>query len=91
MNERAALPDIDRTQFLSENHICAVSLERALNVAMTGLSSRSGSLLQVQFRNMGRPAYNGGAAVAQTVSQIWISLMLETALSISKYGVVVAD
>ena len=91
LNERSALPDIDRRKFLSEDHICAVSLERALNVAMTGLSSRSGSLLQVQFRNMNRPEYNEGEAVDQTVSQIWITLMLETALSISKYGVVVAD
>ena len=91
LNERSALPDIDRNRYLSDHHIGAVSLEKALNVAMTGLSSRSGSLLQVQFRNMSRPAYNGGAAVENPVSQIWITMMLETALSISKYGVVVAD
>jgi hypothetical protein len=43
---------LDRETFLADKHICAVTLERALNVAMTGLSSRSGSLLALQLFNL---------------------------------------
>ena len=49
LNDTKALPDLDRYHYLTECHMGGVTLERALNVAMTGLSSRSGSLLSVQF------------------------------------------
>ena len=92
LNDTKALPDIDRETYYTESHIGAVSLERALNVANTGLSSRSGSLLSVQFKNLApavTPAGLGAGDIA--VDQVYITIMHEVALSLTKYGVVVAD
>ena len=92
LNDTKAFPDLDRETFLSEKHICAVTLERALNVAMTGLSSRSGSLLALQLFNLAPDAapvgLNAGDLACQ---QVWVVLMHEIAFTLSKYGVHVAD
>ena len=92
LNDTKALPDLDRETFLSEKHICAVTLERALNVAMTGLSSRSGSLLALQLYNLApnvAPACLNAGELA--VNQAWVVIMHEIAVTLSKYGVQVAD
>ena len=92
LNDTKALPDLHRETFLSEKHICAVTLERALNVAMTGLSSRSGSLLALQLYNLApnvAPAGLGAGELA--VNQAWVVIMHEIAVTLSKYGVQVAD
>jgi hypothetical protein len=92
LNDTKALPDLDRETFLGEKHICAVTLERALNVAMTGLSSRSGSLLALQLFNLA-PAANiiGIGAGELACQQAWVVIMHKVAVTLSKYGVVVAD
>ena len=92
LNDTKALPDIDHERYFTETHIGAVTLERALNVANTGLSSRSGSLLSVQFKKLAPatpPAGLGAGDLA--VDQVYITLIHEVALSLTKYGVVVAD
>ena len=77
---------------MSEKHICAVTLERALDVAMTGLSSRSGSLLALQLFNLApAAAINGIGAGELACQQAYVVIMHEVAITISKYGVVVAD
>ena len=92
LNDTKALPDIDRDRYFSEMHIGAVTLERALNVANTGLSSRNGSLLSVQFKKLAPDtAPNGLVAGDLAVDQVYITLCHEVALSLTKYGVVVAD
>jgi hypothetical protein len=92
LNDTKALPDLDRETFLSEKHICAVTLERALNVAMTGLSSRSGSLLALQLFNLApNGAVVGIGAGKLACQQAWVVIMHEVAVTLSKYGVVVAD
>ncbi len=83
---------MDRETFLSDKHICAVTLERALNVAMTGLSSRSGSLLALQLFNLApNGLVNGIGAGELACTQAWVVIMHEVAVTLSKYGVVVAD
>jgi len=92
LNDVKALPDLDRDTFLAEKHICAVTLERALNVAMTGLSSRSGSLLALQlFRLAPTLPVAGLLAGELACQQVWVVLMHEVGISLSKYGVVASD
>ena len=92
LNDTKALPDLDRETFLSEKHICAVTLERALNVAMTGLSSRSGSLLALQLFSLAPTAAVVGIGAGELAcQQAWVVIMHEVAVTLSKYGVVVAD
>ncbi len=69
-----------------------MTLERALNVAMTGLSSRSGSLLALQLFNLApNVAPNGINAGELACQQAYVVIMHEVAVTLSKYGVVVAD
>ena len=59
---------------------------------MTGLSSRSGSLLALQLYNLApnvAPAGLGAGELA--VNQAWAVIMHEIAVTLSKYGVQVAD
>ncbi len=91
LNDTKALPDLDR-ETLSEKHICAVTLERALNVAMTGLSSRSGSLLALQLFNLAPNVAPVGIGAGELAcQQAYVVIMHEVAVTLSKYGVVVAD
>jgi hypothetical protein len=92
LNDTKALPDMDRETFLSDKHICAVTLERALNVAMTGLSSRSGSLLALQLFNLAPNVAPVGLGAGELAcQQAYVVIMHEVAVTLSKYGVVVAD
>jgi len=85
------MPDLDLSRFRTVSHLPIVSLERALQVAMTGLSSRSGSLLTVQFFGLPQPAFQGGPGVDNPVQSVWVVIMHEKALSLSKYGTMVSE
>ncbi len=92
LNDTKALPDLDRETFLGDKHICAVTLERALNVAMTGLSSRSGSLLALQLFNLAPNAAPPGIGAGELAcQQACVVIIHEVAVTLSKYGVLVAD
>lgn len=86
----AEAPDLDLVRFTSDTHTNFCSLEKVINVAMTGLSSRSGSLLSVQFQNLTRPAFEGAPA-APVADQVWILMLFEQALEMSKFGVIVSS
>ena len=69
-----------------------MTLEGAFNVAMTGLSSRSGSLLALQLFNLAPNAAPGGLNAGDLAcQQVWAVLMHEIAVALGKYGAQVAD
>jgi hypothetical protein len=84
------LPDLNLDAFRTTSHLPIVSLERALGIPSSGLSSRSGSLLTLQLFDLRRPAFQGVPA-ENVVDAVWIVIMHEVALSMSKYGTIVAS
>jgi hypothetical protein len=83
--------DLSLQHYTTDCHIGAIDCERALGVSWTGLNSRSGDLLTVQFTNLYQPAALGTAAVQDTVPQLHVTLVCEAVVEIRDTSVTLLD
>lgn len=83
--------DIPLNRYLDDMHIGAIDCERALGVSWSGLNSRSGDLLTVQYTNLFTPAALGGARIDDPVPQLHVTLITEAVVEIRDTSVTLLD
>jgi hypothetical protein len=83
--------DINLDSYRRDRFVGVLNCEKALQVAMSGLNSRSGDLLTGMFRGLTVPAFNGRAAADNEMSQLHVVLMVDGVVEIRDSGTHVWD